>query len=116
MAPTAAPPAMRAESRSATPRAGRSRRLEYGYDILLSSRGAREWGGMHRDCRDTAGVAPLWPAFGTMRGPAGARPRTWSGNGVREGGPGFLLLEHFLDTSGPLRPSPAVPPPRRHPS
>src|SRR5438067_8814924 len=68
-----APAARSAATTAAAPRIGRSRRFVDGYDILVSSRGARGCGRDGGTAGSTAGVAPLWPAFGTQQT---GRPRT----------------------------------------
>src|SRR5207244_11619814 len=69
-APRPAPPAISAETSSAIPRAGRSRRFEDGYDILLSSRERGDGGeenrwtaGLLRGCAALAGIwlQKEWP-------------------------------------------------------
>src|SRR5437588_5596873 len=98
-APRPAPPAISAETSSAIPRAGRSRRFEDGYDILLSSRERGDGGGKIGGLQGYRGVAPLWPAFGTRRSDRGRPAAHLVWEGVREAPHGFLLSRHFLDGS-----------------
>src|SRR5947208_10692450 len=97
-----APPARSAATSAATPRAGRSRRFEDGYDILYVLQGARVGGGKSGGLQELPrGLRRCWPG-GTNEGRPRAPGRVrWSGNGVRERSPRFLLLQPFLEVPDP---------------
>src|SRR2546423_14433482 len=105
MAARPVPPAMSAATSAATPRGGGSRRFEDGYDILCVLQGARGCqGGTSGYCKGAPrGLRRCgrWHQWGRPRAPGHVR---WSGNGIREVAPRFLLLQRDLEVPGRRRP------------
>src|SRR5882762_2159556 len=90
-----APPARSAATTTATPRAGRSRRFEEGYDILWSSRGARGMGGIALGLKGIRGgcaaVAGIWHHERNRERPAAHVVWEWTTRG-RPSIPAFATL------------------------